>query len=877
MRTANNTNNYTVEGLVAKYRNFVKNSIADWQWELAKKAYFTHFVDIDNDKGKAVLCLHLGNKPSAPYYIEWDTNGLMGRIIKTFEGCASDREFIDGLSDFCNRGESERIKAYMDKLDASCRADYQLLAKLYCDYAQQNADTRIMRDMSKFSEAFKQDALYQEEYNFLCDHFAEVVSFEFSHETDWFQTHEEKYGLDSQSTRLSSWAIEYLKEIFTTDSQQTIYAIGAGRGEIAQCFSQSEVMGLGDGGINWALGQIQTYAIIGKHSKIVPFKDFTIPEKDSVDIITLDAVDMASPWWGSNMDFQACFKSLKKGGKMIIFASRYLLSGIHPNISGSRKFISKEEKAFYDFLVSLVKSNAIKSIVSTKMDCHSRNWRHSMDDAEDILLFVEKKEHSSVIVENLKKGKSITIKADLLDVNLLWPSFYMTKRPKDGLPLSSLAKAGIQDLAMEFGFRDEESQEEAIIVALTDLSEHYKDANLDLKTLQTESKGRYYYNASPGVLVYCTTEKLVVGYQTSNKMIIAQQDIPIIIPKRDIDARYLAALLLIPEVKEQIISICDGVCGAMTFYSILDKIIVPKHTPKDRFQFLAEVNYGALLSTQQELKKNHEDYKKAVRMRKHALTQSLSSIEAMFYALDAYRLRKNGNLSDADIISRRKGTTVKEAFEFIEPNLKNMMVTLEHIADVEYSFDSPQMIDPERFIEAYVAQKESGWLNFKPIINWKKGNNQFGNDVRDPETGSMIAYADDPISVLYFSKDAFKRVLDNVVANAIAHGFTDSSRNDYKLRFSWHTDGMNLVVVVENNGTAIPADRDTASLLEYGVSGALHHDGHNGIGCNEIDDIMRRYDGSVEIVSTPNEEYTVKYILKFKSNSNFIDNRFLGL
>lgn len=159
----------------------------------------------------------------------------------------------------------------------------------------------------------------------------------------------------------------------------------------------------------------------------------------------------------------------------------------------------------------------------------------------------------------------------------------------------------------------------------------------------------------------------------------------------------------------------------------------------------------------------------------------------------------------------------------------------------------------------------------------EEGSNQFGNDVRDPETGSMIAYADDPIAVLYFSKDALMRVLDNIVANAIAHGFTDSTRNDYKLRFSWHTDGMNLVVVVENNGAAIPADRDTASLLEYGVSGALHHDGHNGIGCNEIDDIMRRYDGSVEIVSTPNEEYTVKYILKFKSNSNSISFKDLGL
>ena len=63
--------------------------------------------------------------------------------------------------------------------------------------------------------------------------------------------------------------------------------------------------------------------------------------------------------------------------------------------------------------------------------------------------------------------------------------------------------------------------------------------------------------------------------------------------------------------------------------------------------------------------------------------------------------------------------------------------------------------------------------------------------------------------------------------------------------------------------TPIPEDRDTTSLLEYGVSTALHHDGHNGIGCNEIDDIMQRYDGKVEIVSTPQSVFTVKYILTF--------------
>jgi sensor histidine kinase regulating citrate/malate metabolism len=69
--------------------------------------------------------------------------------------------------------------------------------------------------------------------------------------------------------------------------------------------------------------------------------------------------------------------------------------------------------------------------------------------------------------------------------------------------------------------------------------------------------------------------------------------------------------------------------------------------------------------------------------------------------------------------------------------------------------------------------------------------------------------------------------------------------------------------VIENNGAAISDERDTSSLFEYGVSSKLHKDGHNGIGCNEIADIIHRYDGEVEIVSTPDEEFKVKYILTF--------------
>ena len=254
-------------------------------------------------------------------------------------------------------------------------------------------------------------------------------------------------------------------------------------------------------------------------------------------------------------------------------------------------------------------------------------------------------------------------------------------------------------------------------------------------------------------------------------------------------------------------------------------------------------------------------------MRKHALTQSLSSVEAMFYALNSYR-EKHGILNNKDVISRVKKTTVHEAFEFISQGLKDMMPALEHIAEVEYTFEKPEWIDPEKFIEDYIQKNEKGWLNFKPVVTWEHGHNQADDDLKDPVSGDTVIRKGDSFNLFLFPKDALERVFKNIISNAKAHGFGDKSRNDYQVRFSWHTDGMSLTIEIENNGSPIPSDRDTASLLEYGVSTKLHHDGHNGIGCNEIDDIMKRYDGKIEIVSLPGNEFPVKYILTFNRSNN---------
>jgi hypothetical protein len=343
------------------------------------------------------------------------------------------------------------------------------------------------------------------------------------------------------------------------------------------------------------------------------------------------------------------------------------------------------------------------------------------------------------------------------------------------------------------------------------------------------------------------------------KPIAVDKNIMAFCPNDGVNIRTLAAIIKLPIVCHQLIAY-----ERFGLENHLEDIIVPYD------KWLIDNEVSRLLHEEEManiLRTNYENIKKSVRMRKHALTQSMSSIGAMFNALNAYRNRKGGNITDEEIISRVKGTTVNDAFDYLSKSIKNMMPVLEHIADVEYSFEKPEWIDPEAFIEDYISKNENGWINFKSVVSWEKGHNIATNDIVDPFSGSVIFRRGEILTQFQFPKDALAKIFDNIISNAQFHGFI-KSRIDYKIKFSWYTEDKAVKILIENNGSPIPDDRDPSSLLEYGVSTVLHCDGHNGIGCNEIDDIMRRYDGKVDIISSPEEEYTVKYILTFfRSNS----------
>ena len=725
-------------------------------------------------------------------------------------------------------------------------ADEQLLATLYSIVAGSNADAQVVSALSSYSQKFMEAALEREELAFLCEHFKEFVAYEFSERDSW--------NIPCSFWEAPSYIYDVIKELARPEAGQTIFIADAGYGDVASLFPGCTVKGFTgiDNQEIWALGQIRLYAA-GVMSEIVCGSldgdcNHTLPKEESADIVIYGNV-----WLTKHRDLQPFNRLLKENGRMLMLLARGALAG-------------KE----YEFSLrqQLINDKNIQAIISFEndraMDGDCDDWFSS----HYVLLDIEKTANEEVCLVNMKKQTSKVIDSDLLNPEILWPSYYDATRPQNGVPLSEIVTVPEEETLSDYYLIEQHDKsllenKDMPLVLPKDLGNAYTEADLRHKKVSSfkPSSGRlfsYRHVSKPCVLISEDTEKLKVGYIKPVNERLAYEGCRCLIPQSGIDIRYVAALLFDHEVKEQIQTIFDGIIWDNVLPLVLDKIIVPNHNEKDRLNYLAEANYEALVSSRERLTQEADHYQKAVRMRKHALTQSLSAVEAMFYALNAHRNRQNGTIADDEVISRIKGTTVQEAFEFISKNLQDMMPALEHIADIKHSFGTSEWIDPETFIKSYVTKEENGWLTFDiDKTDWEKDRNKAKHDIKNKGIKKG-----QPLKTFWFPKDALERIFNDIVANAQAHGFTDASRK-YLMKFSWYTHGQSLIIEIANNGTPIPEDRDTASLLEYGVSSALHHNGHNGIGCNEIDDIMKRYDGNVEIVSSPQNDYTVKYVLTF--------------
>lgn len=442
--------------------------------------------------------------------------------------------------------------------------------------------------------------------------------------------------------------------------------------------------------------------------------------------------------------------------------------------------------------------------------------------------------------------------------NTLMPNNYLQVSIPSDYPVENLGNL-ISSYRNIKGFNDIKDRHVIKYINTQDLSLNDIDYTIDIDKLSDDKLRRSYRVVEPNSLLLFPTEK---GFRVGRIKEIPDETIIScsmnLITVRTVDDRvsidYLFLQLISDYVKEQLShSFLGASHGILPLQSLKDiKIsVAPKEVQSQQLQFYYQENKSEAEKT---IEVNLKKYESQVHLRKHAITQTLSVVSALWNKLNSFRNLHNGKLNDDDLVSEAYQMRVRDLFDSISNRLNTLAVQADNLANVEYNWGDTVRITPLDFVHDYInSHKDVRFLFIE-------------------ENDCQNNYSDEKVAIM-FSKKALEKVFDNIVSNAISYGFKDSKSGQNKIFITGFLEDVESYKIrISNNGSPIPDDIDTEDLFSYGFSTALSetddngHE-HHGLGVFEVRNIMEEFGASVRIISSPENEYTVTYELTFKKIS----------
>lgn len=803
------------------------------------------------------------------------TEGIVAKYVTAVENLAKERGVFS---------ESFPVSA----IEAEMFSPHQqLVAKLWFDHEECPTEHPFLDEISGYKDFFRSSLITEDEYSFLLDNYKESIEYIFSENENWlFRT----WAENDEPKEL----VELVSEILSLEEGQTLFLPFCGYGDFAVKFPQCKIIGFVEQPAIAVLAQLRLDAA-GICAEIAT-RSFdetrtNVLPKQKVDAIICDVRNRDQKFMYQDYSLENMYDLLTDNGNMIAICVNRLVTSLKDDALEFLTKIYKEKSV--EAIIQLPKGIYRDSMESPLLLCIDRSI--SNPENEGIVMFnasfasrgcgVHSKlnridlERFLFAIKNASqpelKDVIRRIPYDKVDPEIMIPGYYLLNRDYG-------SNRRLTDLVdYDPGTRKASEGKHFSFSVEGHLTSDFRNAKLSAERIDESSPsisalGKYYvcHAAEPCVFLVITGEDIMLSYSDvsdPDAFYRCHPTVSCLKVKDGISVDYVVALLFSKEIKEQLTAMGVGSVIRKLNNRLLSTVIVPEHSKEQMSEYLELFLKASVTQLGKDRKSDRETYERNVRLRKHALTQSVSAFDAMFNTLNKCRIRQGGILHDEDKISPVSDKTVAEVFETLSTRMSSILEKLARIADVDIDFGAPEYIDPEDFILQYIKSKKSSWLNFvgEPSWNSKIALNKSHEEVIDPVDNSVILGVGDTLNSFFFPKSALEHVFNNIVSNAIAHGFTDENRSDYRVRFSWMLQGLDIVITIENNGTPLPEGVDSKDILSYGYSTKLNVDGHNGIGCSEIATIMQDFHGDVEVKSCLGSEYPVKYILRFH-NANIV-------
>lgn len=255
---------------------------------------------------------------------------------------------------------------------------------------------------------------------------------------------------------------------------------------------------------------------------------------------------------------------------------------------------------------------------------------------------------------------------------------------------------------------------------------------------------------------------------------------------------------------------------------------------------------------QQTINKMVNDQMAQIKQRKHSLMQVTSNLAFNWKDLKEYLLENHGKFNENDSIGKSHPITIGELMTSISERINIIETRIMHFTDDDLDYGPVEDIDLREFIVNFITKNKSTKYIF----------------LFDPAE-------DEKEYIIRMPRNALLQVFENIVSNAVSHGFiSHDNESAYYIKFDIDYDHQDeLVLEVSNNGEPLHDGVDTEFIVAEERSTKLDYkeddkaECHHGLGGKEIFDILKKYDASINVLSSPEEFFTVTYRIIFKSKT----------
>ncbi len=258
---------------------------------------------------------------------------------------------------------------------------------------------------------------------------------------------------------------------------------------------------------------------------------------------------------------------------------------------------------------------------------------------------------------------------------------------------------------------------------------------------------------------------------------------------------------------------------------------------KKQMEVISEESKKWARKAEAERQKSFEEYKLDIRMKKHSLGQTLADMNNWLNVL--MKNKKDGILDDKEMVGKTRPISIANVFEKIQNDMAIMFQKVDAFTlGDEMEKESFEIVP---FIEDFIAKHES------PIFKF-----QF-----EPNNRKKL------LKCLYvdFSKDALRIILENIISNAVSHGFDKENGNNivkfelvesvydavgynYKGRKCVYEDKdiipvkHYLSLIVSNNGKPLANGMTQEKMVRWGET---TNSSHSGIGAFQIKGLWEKF------------------------------------